>query len=37
MSAPLAIVAERKKPGDLDTINESLSSFRSEFEKRCAG
>ncbi|MCD4699807.1 MAG: bifunctional 4-hydroxy-2-oxoglutarate aldolase/2-dehydro-3-deoxy-phosphogluconate aldolase [Phycisphaerae bacterium] len=33
MSAPLALVAERKKPGDLDTITESLETFEAKFEK----
>ncbi len=33
MSAPLALVAERKKPGDLDTITESLKTFEAKFEK----
>ena len=31
MSAPLALVAERKKPGDSDTINESLKAFEAKF------
>ncbi len=33
MSAPLALVAERKKPGDLDTITESLQAFEAKFKK----
>ncbi len=32
MSAPLALVAERKKPGDLDTIRESLNDFKARFK-----
>jgi len=35
MSAPLALVEQRKKPGDLDTITESLKTFAEEFKKRC--
>jgi 2-keto-3-deoxy-6-phosphogluconate aldolase len=31
MSAPLELVTERKKIGDLDTIRESLAKFRAEF------
>ncbi|MHC4714903.1 MAG: hypothetical protein ACYTAN_16800 [Planctomycetota bacterium] len=31
MSAPLAIVRDRKKPGDLETIRESLEDFKSKF------
>ena len=31
MSAPLALVRERKKPGDVDTIRESLEAFGSKF------
>lgn len=34
MSAPLKLVADRKKPGDLETIEESLKTFKVEFEKR---
>lgn len=34
MSAPLKLVVDRKKPGDLDTIRESLSTFKTEFAKR---
>jgi len=30
-SAPLALVAERKRPGDPDTIRESLARFKSAF------
>lgn len=33
MSAPLALVAERKKPGDRDTIAESLEIFKTKFKK----
>ncbi len=33
MSAPLALVAERKKPGDIDTITESLEMFEAKFKK----
>jgi len=32
MSAPLELVSERKKPGDLDTIRESLADFKSKFK-----
>jgi hypothetical protein len=32
MSAPLALVTERKKIGDLDTIRESLVRFKAEFQ-----
>ena len=31
MSAPLALVAERKKPGDIETIRESLAEFTKKF------
>lgn len=31
MSAPLALVAERKKPGDPETILESLAEFKAKF------
>ena len=31
MSAPLALVKERGKPGDVDTIRESLETFISKF------
>lgn len=31
MSAPLELVAERKKIGDLDTVRESLAKFKAEF------
>ncbi len=31
MSAPLELVTERKKLGDLDTIRESLAKFKAEF------
>jgi hypothetical protein len=32
MSAPLDLVLERKKPGDLDTLRESLRKFKDEFK-----
>ena len=32
MSAPLALVRDRKKPGDVDTIRESLEDFKSKFK-----
>ncbi len=32
MSAPLELVLERKKPGDMDTLRESLQKFKSEFQ-----
>ncbi|UCC68833.1 MAG: bifunctional 4-hydroxy-2-oxoglutarate aldolase/2-dehydro-3-deoxy-phosphogluconate aldolase [Armatimonadota bacterium] len=32
MSAPLALVGKRKKPGDVDTIRESLTDFRAKFK-----
>lgn len=32
MSAPLALVGKRKKPGDVDTIRESLAEFKAEFK-----
>ncbi|HXZ44195.1 MAG TPA: hypothetical protein VEH53_05145, partial [archaeon] len=32
MSAPLEVVLERKKPGDMDTLRESLQKFRDEFK-----
>lgn len=35
MSAPLQLVVDRKKPGDRDTVVESLQTFKAEFEKRC--
>ncbi len=31
MSAPLELVTERKKLGDMDTIRESLAKFKAEF------
>lgn len=37
MSAPLQLVADRKKPGDLDIIVESLQTFKTKFKKRCNG
>ena len=33
MSAPLAIVAEKKAPGNVDVIRESLDTFRKKFEE----
>ncbi len=33
MSAPLKLVADRKKPGELDTILESLQSFEAKFQE----
>jgi 2-keto-3-deoxy-6-phosphogluconate aldolase len=33
MSAPLKLVDDRKKPGDRDTIVESLETFRRKFEE----
>ena len=35
MSAPLALVKERGKPGDADTIRESLAAFTSKFFQAC--
>lgn len=35
MSAPLALVGERKKPGDVDTIRESLEQFGRKFKEAC--
>jgi len=32
MSSPLALVGKRKKPGDLDTIRESLADFKAKFK-----
>jgi 2-keto-3-deoxy-6-phosphogluconate aldolase len=32
MSAPLSLVAKEKKPGDLDTIRQSLAEFREKFK-----
>ncbi|MCD6404354.1 MAG: hypothetical protein J7M19_00845 [Planctomycetes bacterium] len=32
MSAPLALVRDRKKPGDVNTILESLEDFKSRFK-----
>jgi len=37
MSAPLGLVRDRKKPGDLDTIRESLEDFKSKFRPYQAG
>ncbi len=31
MSSPLALVGKRKKPGDLDTVRESLADFKANF------
>ena len=33
MSAPLALVAEKKAPGDVDVIRESLETFSKKFEE----
>jgi 2-keto-3-deoxy-6-phosphogluconate aldolase len=33
MSAPLQLVADRKKPGDVDTILESLRTFEEKFSQ----
>jgi len=32
MSAPLALVAKEKKPGDVDTIRRSLAEFKGKFK-----
>lgn len=32
MSYPLDLVSERKKPGDVDTLRESLQKFKEEFK-----
>jgi 2-keto-3-deoxy-6-phosphogluconate aldolase len=32
MSYPLQLVADRKKPGDVDTLRESLQKFKEEFK-----
>lgn len=32
MSSPLELVLERKKPGDMDTLRESLQKFKEEFK-----
>jgi 2-keto-3-deoxy-6-phosphogluconate aldolase len=32
MSAPLALVGKLKKPGDVDTIRQSLAEFREQFK-----
>ena len=39
MSAPLAIVADKKAPGNVDVIRESLETFKKKFEegKKAAG
>jgi len=37
MSAPLKLVADRNKPGDLDTIIESLEDFKQKFKEATAG
>lgn len=36
MSAPLALVSDRKKPGDPATIRESLDVFAAKFREGCA-
>jgi 2-keto-3-deoxy-6-phosphogluconate aldolase len=36
MSSPLALVGKRKKPGDVDTIRESLADFRASFKPYAA-
>ncbi len=36
MSAPLAIVADKKAPGNLDAIRESLTVFKEKFEQALA-
>ena len=36
MSAPLKMVVDRKKPGDADTIAESLEAFEAKFNESCA-
>ena len=33
MSAPLALVADKKEPGNVDVIRESLDTFNKKFEK----
>jgi 2-keto-3-deoxy-6-phosphogluconate aldolase len=33
MSAPLQLVSDRKKPGDLATVRESLAQFRQKFDE----
>jgi len=37
MSAPLQLVVDRRKPGDIDTIAESLRTFRAKFDEACGG
>jgi len=37
MSAPLSLVKEREKPGDVDTIRESLKDFAEKFATACEG
>lgn len=37
MSAPLKLVVERDKPGDVDTIAEALSTFGEKFKQACEG
>jgi len=37
MSAPLGLVRDRKKPGDVATIRESLEDFKSKFKPYQAG
>jgi 2-keto-3-deoxy-6-phosphogluconate aldolase len=36
MSAPLALVGKLKKPGDVDTIRQSLAEFREQFKPYAA-
>ena len=33
MSAPLAVVAEKKEPGNPEVIRESLDTFAAKFEE----
>lgn len=37
MSAPLQLVADRKAPGDIDVIRESLETFKRKLEESKAG
>jgi len=37
MSAPLALVAKEKKPGDVEVIRKSLADFRAKFKPYHAG
>jgi hypothetical protein len=32
MSSPLALVGKLKRPGDVDTIRQSLVEFREQFK-----